>query len=101
MHIRKEGQPYLCKDMREADICYLEDLLDNNGLLDYVQVCNKYPGRYNFMDYYALILNIPQEWKGVIQNNNYGVDLELHRLDLLKKGNQPSKTIYWSLMSRK
>ena len=57
--------------MFEAGIWYLEDLIDNNGLLDYVQVCNKYLGRYNFMDYYALILNIPQKWKGVIQINNY------------------------------
>lgn len=68
--IRVGGQPVFFSHWAKSGIFFINDLIKEDGsLLSLTDLKNNYNININFLDYYSIMLLIPQEWKSILRDN--------------------------------
>jgi hypothetical protein len=69
--IRVGGQPVFFSYWVKSGIFFINDLIKEDGsLLSLTDLKNNYNINIIFLDYYSIMLSIPQEWKSILRDNH-------------------------------
>ena len=100
-HILIEGNPYMCKQLHDAGMVRMDDLIKDNGeLMNAHELAVQYPTTVSWMEYQRLISTLPKSWIRIIQQKTEFSTLYVQPYQRLKRIKKPTSHIYRELISR-
>ena len=97
--IRRGGTPFISKDFHRKGIIKLKDITQNNMLMSYNELIQKYGKGLNWLEYKGLCKAIPNTWKDMlVQEQNVGNYIP--KYDQLLKKPKASANIYSQLIAK-
>ena len=101
--IKRNKKPYCIDNMMKKGIWTIHDIwdTDKNSFKNFEELEEKFGDMGNFLDYHALIENIPTSWKKMLIRVDVRTEESQNIIDLVERNDKVTRGVYWFAISTK